>query len=200
MLLWITLLMLATFLFWQARVRRSLSSESPEGRVHLGELLDVAQVLSWDDPEVRERVALSAENPERYFEEHGSSFGHAGEIWPWPVLCDELVRRDLAVRAADFAAPTLELCRRFDASLARCGVAAFPWEQLRTVGAGGSVEGFLSELGRALEARALVLVHLYDGGQDLLVSVQPVERLAKIDGVTGPRGSYVVGAWSDARA
>src|SRR5262245_6853872 len=117
--------MLVSFLVWQARVRRAVTSETPEGRRYVEQLVQAADVLGWDDPEIRARVQLSADAPDRYFDAYGDSFTTVSEVWPFAVLCAELERAALAVRASAYDAPTRELCRRFDPILARCGPASF---------------------------------------------------------------------------
>jgi hypothetical protein len=194
-LLLISLTMVISFLIWQASVRGSFVGDTPEARGHVEALLLAADVLSWNDAELRARVQLGAEDPQRYFDEHGDDFGSVSQVWPFAVLCAELERDDFAVRAGAYDAPTLALCRRFDPMLARCMLAPFAWDALPSVGSGGSVERFLSELRDALAAQGLVLVHIDDGGVALRVSVQPPERFAQIADIVGPKGAYAFRWW-----
>lgn len=182
-------------LLWQVGVRRAVSSRTEEGRAHLSSLLSVATVLSWDDPEVAERVQLSSEDPDRYYEEHGDAFGRPADVWPFAVLCHELERRGLIVRAGSFDAPTPELCARINACVSRCGDHRLSDAELPSVGSGDSVESFLDEVDRLLTARALVLVHLDDLGGDLFVGVQPGERFLRVDGIIGPGLAYAFHRW-----
>ena len=72
-MLWISVALLISFLIWQARVRRSVTSATPEGREHTARLVHAAGVLGWNDPEIPARVQLSADDPERYFDAHGDA-------------------------------------------------------------------------------------------------------------------------------
>lgn len=186
---------LVAFLVWQWSVRRSFSPSDPAAREHLDRLLAAADVLSWNDAEVRRRVELSASDPEQYFERHGDAFGAPSEVWPYAVFCEELIQRGLAVRGADHDAPTLDLCRRFDPILARCGLSGFDWSALRSVGSGDSVESFLSEVAVALRSNGLALVHIHDGSINLIVTAHPEARFAAIDGTLGPKNAYVIRSW-----
>jgi len=194
-MLWLVGIALVIFYVAQAAWRRTVVSNTERGRAHRDDLLLATEALAWGDTEILDRVRLSAEDPERYYREYGAAEGRRSDVWPWSVLCDELLAGGYAVRAADFDPPTYELSKRLDAMLARSGVHGFPWRRLEHLGYENSVESFLSELGEVLDARSQVLVHLNDGGQDLLVSILPREKFDEIDGITGPGNLYRIERW-----
>ena len=187
-------------LLWQQTVRARVSRRYADGARYLDALLAAADVLSWGDPEVRARIDASAEDPDRYFEDHPRDFGMSGDVWPFRVLCVELERRDLAVAAGLFFAPDKELADALTPALARCGAGDFDWSSVDGFGKGGPLPVFLDALAASLARRDLVLVCLDDGSHEKIVAIQPEERYVAIDRTKGPDGSYMIYRRTDLRA